>query len=61
MQDSAKISVCFHTFTVNIGDAITNMLVQPADFIADGEEVCGAFDIWWHDQMTVEEDEYNAA
>ena len=61
MEDSAKISVCLHTLTVNIGDAITNMLVQPGDFIVDGEEDSSEFDLWWHDQMTVEEDEYNAA
>ena len=47
--------------TVNIGDAITNMLVQPGDFIVDGEEDSSEFDLWWHDQMTVEDDEYNAA
>ena len=47
--------------TINIGNTITNMLIQPGDFIVDGKEVCSEFDLWWHNQMTVEEDEYNAA
>jgi hypothetical protein len=61
VQDSTKISVCFHTLNVNIGDDITNMLVQPREFTVDEKEVCSEFDLWWHDQMTVEEDEYNTA
>ena len=55
-----RISVCSQTLTVNIGDGITNMLVQPGNFIVKGEEDFSEFDLWWHDQMCVEPDEYNA-
>jgi hypothetical protein len=57
-----RISVCSQALTVNIGDAITNMLVQLGNFIVKGEEEdFSEFDLWWHDQMSVEPDEYNTA
>lgn len=58
-KDCVKYSVCMNTVDIKINKLVANMLVQPV-YLDDGDEVCSEFDQWWHIQVNMDNEDYNA-
>jgi hypothetical protein len=60
-KDCVKYSVCMNTVDIKINNAVANILVQPVYLDnVDGEGVCSEFDQWWHLQVNMDNEDYNA-